>query len=109
MMPARLRFWSSIVAAALSQSSAAAHAEVFRIRVDKLTFSPEQISAHVGDIIEWTNADFIAHTATARMGDWDVLLAPGKTGRIVIRKAGTIDYFCRFHPNMIGRISVTQK
>jgi plastocyanin len=26
------------------------------------------VSAQVGDTIEWTNADFVAHTATARDG-----------------------------------------
>jgi hypothetical protein len=29
-------------------------------------YRPAAISAHVGDTIEWTNTDFLAHTATAR-------------------------------------------
>jgi plastocyanin len=28
--------------------------------------APQQISAHVGDTVEWVNADIVAHTATAR-------------------------------------------
>jgi plastocyanin len=28
------------------------------------------------------------------------------TGRVTLHHAGEVDYFCRFHPNMTGRISV---
>jgi len=27
-------------------------------------------------------------------------LPPNKTGTLVLKKAGTVDYYCRFHPNM---------
>ena len=56
-------------------------------------------SAKVGDTIEWINKDIFAHTATARNGDWDVTMPPKKTVTLVLKKAGTIDYYCRFHPN----------
>ncbi|MFZ0095680.1 MAG: amicyanin, partial [Pseudolabrys sp.] len=46
--------------------------------------------------------------ATATNGDWNVTLAPKQTGRLVLNKPGTIDYFCKFHPNMKGRVIVTQ-
>jgi plastocyanin len=52
--------------------------------------------------------DFLAHTATSRDKKWDVMLYPKKVGRIVLKEAGDIEYYCRFHPNMIGRISVSQ-
>jgi plastocyanin len=45
-----------------------ARAETIQIKIEKLAFIPSQVSAHVGDTIEWVNADFIAHTATARNG-----------------------------------------
>ena len=45
------------------------------IDVDKLAFTPAQVSAHVGDTIEWANADFVAHTATGRKKEWDVTIA----------------------------------
>ena len=64
------------------------------------------ISAHVGDTIEWVNKDFLAHTATARSKAWDVILMPSKTGRVTLKEPGSIDYFCRFHPNMTGHITV---
>ena len=49
------------------------------------------MTAHVGDAIEWTNADFVAHTATAKNKDWDVQLPPNKTGRVTVKKTGTAE------------------
>jgi plastocyanin len=45
-----------------------ARAETIEIRIEKLAFAPSQVAAHVGDTIKWVNADFVAHTATARNG-----------------------------------------
>jgi plastocyanin len=33
----------------------------------------------------------------------------GKTGRITLKNPGTIEYYCRVHPNMTGKIEVTAK
>jgi plastocyanin len=74
--------------------------------IDKLKFSPAEVSAHVGDTIEWVSNDFVAHTATARNKDWDVAIPAKGTGRVTLQHVGEVDYFCRFHPNMTGGISV---
>jgi plastocyanin len=73
-----------------------------------LAFAPAQVFAQVGDTIKWTNADFVAHTATARDGSWDVMLAPNATRSVVLKTAGAIDYYCRLHPNMTGTITVSK-
>ena len=41
-----------------------------------------------------------------RNGDFDVNQPPKKTVTSVLRKAGTVEYYCRFHPNMKGRIKI---
>lgn len=81
-------------------------AETIRVDIAKLAFAPAQVSAHVGDTIEWANSDFVAHTATARDKQWDVTIPSKGTGSVVLKSAGTIDYYCRFHPNMKGSIAV---
>src|SRR4051794_40269351 len=88
------------VAAAVLLAAVPADAETIRIEVKALAFAPApaQATAHVGDTIEWVNSDFVAHTATAKNHDWDVSLPANKTGRVVLKKAGTVEYFCRFHP-----------
>jgi len=90
----------------MGMSAASAHAETIQIVMDKLIYIPAETSAKVGDTIEWINKDILVHTATATNGDWNVTIAPNKTERLILKKAGTIEYFCRFHPNMKGRIGV---
>ncbi len=85
-----------------------AHAATIRVTIQDLVYSPVKISAKVGDTIEWVNKDVVAHTATVR-GDWDVLIPAGKNASHVLKKAGDVDYYCRFHPNMKGAIAVSPK
>jgi plastocyanin len=77
-----------------------AHAATIQVVMDKMEISPAEVSVKVGDTIEWINKDVLAHTATARNGDFDVMMPPKKTVTSVVRKAGRIEYYCRFHPNM---------
>ena len=87
-------------------TSISAQAATVQISVENLEFSPAEASAKVGDTIEWVNKDVLAHTATARNGDWDVMLPPKKSSTLVLKKAGTVDYYCRFHPNMKAVLTV---
>jgi plastocyanin len=87
-------------------AAGAAHAEVVAVTMRNIAFEPSQVTAHVGDTVAWSNADIVVHTATARNGAWDVLVAPSGKKAVELKSAGTIEYFCRFHPNMSGRIDV---
>jgi plastocyanin len=99
--------WSlSIVAAWMLATSIPAHAATIQITMENLVISPADASAKVGDTIEWINKDILAHTATARNGEWDVTLPPRQSGSLVLKKAGTVDYYCRFHPNMKATLAV---
>lgn len=104
----RKRFAFGLLAlpVAIALASPAFAGETIRVAINQLKFDPQQISAHVGDTIEWSNGDFVIHTATARNKDWDVTIPARGVGRITLQHAGDVDYYCRFHPNMTGRISV---
>ena len=95
----------TVLALALG-SSVSAHAATIQISMENLVISPAEATAKVGDSIEWVNKDILAHTATARNGDFDVAMPPKKTVTYVLKKAGTIDYYCRFHPNMKAVLNV---
>lgn len=95
------------LAFALACLPISARAATIEVTIDKLEYLPAQISAKVGDTVEWVNKDALLHSATARNGDWDVTIAPNKSARLVLKKAGTFDYYCRLHPNMKGRLVVT--
>jgi plastocyanin len=97
---------TSCLILACGMSAVPAGAETIKVVIDKLVFAPEDIKAKVGDTIEWTNTDILAHTATLK-GSWDVMIPPKKSASVVLRTAGTFEYYCRFHPNMKGRIVVS--
>jgi plastocyanin len=94
------------VAALTLATSVSAHAATIEITMENMVIAPAEISAKVGDTIEWINKDILAHTATARNGDWDVTMPPKKTIPLVLKKAGTIEYYCRYHPNMKATLTV---
>lgn len=83
-----------------------ARAATIQITMENLVVSPAETSAKVGDTIEWINNDVFAHTATAKNGDFDVMLPPKKSATSVLKKAGTVDYYCRYHPNMKATLKV---
>jgi plastocyanin len=86
--------------------SVSAHAATLQITMENLVISPAEASVKVGDTIEWINKDIFAHTATARNGDWNVTIPPKTTVTSVLKNAGSIDYYCRFHPNMKATLVV---
>jgi plastocyanin len=100
---------AAVLAAGLVLGAVARPAQgaTIQIVMDKMVISPAEVSAKVGDTIEWVNRDILAHTATARNGDFDVMLPATKNGSFVLKKAGTIDYYCRFHPNMKATLVVS--
>jgi plastocyanin len=96
-----------IAVALMLGASVSARAATIQISMENLVFAPAEATAKAGDTIEWTNKDIFAHTATARNGDFDVTIPPKKTVTLVLKKAGAIDYYCRFHPNMKATLTVT--
>ena len=81
-------------------------AETVRITMENLEFKPAEVSVKVGDSIEWINKDVFAHTATAGNGDFDVNLPAKKSATSVVKKAGTVEYYCRFNPNKKATLKI---
>jgi plastocyanin len=104
MQPGRLRLMAT--ALAFSATAVPAHAATITIVMENLVISPAEASARVGDTLELVNKDVLAHTATAKNGDFDVTMPPKKTVTYILKKAGTVDYYCRFHPNMRATLKI---
>ena len=94
------------IALVFAAISVPAHAATIEITMENLVISPAVVSARVGDTVTWVNKDVFAHTATATNGDFDVMLPPKKSATSALKKAGTIDYYCRFHPNMKATLKI---
>ena len=104
MMSGRLS--SIAVALIFAAMVVPAHAATIEITMENLVISPAEVSAKVGDTIAWINKDVFAHTATAKNGDFDVTLPPNKLATSVLKEAGTVDYYCRYHPNMKATLKI---
>ena len=95
-----------VVLAGLLLAAVPASGATIQVTMQNLEIAPAVASARVGDTVEWINTDIVAHTATARGGDFDVTVPPKKSATVVLKKAGSVDYYCRYHPNMKASLSV---
>lgn len=103
--------WDSAVYFAITVIAAgpiSADAATIRIVAEGISFSPAEVTAKVGDTIEWSSKDVVLHTATDRNDAWDIKIPVKKSVTLVLKKAGSYAYYCRFHPNMTGTIQVTE-
>lgn len=93
---------------------------VTSVEIETFAFTPPDITVAVGTTITWTNRDDFAHTVTsgrARMerddfaegilGDIGEMNARGTSFSWIVDEPGTFLYFCRYHPNMQGSVTVT--
>jgi plastocyanin len=109
MLAAALRRIAPVmILAVLPWGAVSARAATIQIPIDAVAFQKLKVAAAVGDTIEWVNKDIFDHTATAKNGDFDVAIPAGRTVRFVVRKVGTIEYFCKLHPNMRATLVVTE-
>jgi plastocyanin len=95
-----------LLAAAAAAQTGTGSANVHRVEMKDIAFVPAEVSAHVGDRIEWHNGDIVDHTATSEAAGFDVVVASGRSEGAVLTRAGTFTYSCRYHPNMTGHIRV---
>ncbi len=105
MLLDRRRFLALGSAVLAGSRLARAEAGTVHVAIEKLVFIPAEIEVKAGQTIEWTNRDPFAHTATVK-GRWEVMIPPGKTATKVAEQGDSVEYYCRFHPNMKGRITV---
>jgi plastocyanin len=76
---------------------------------DQLRFDPRSTTAHVGDVIQWSNPGTITHTITfdSNQSLSDSSLDPGGTWQVKFTAAGTYQFHCSIHTVMTGTITVT--
>jgi hypothetical protein len=61
----------------------------------------------VGVIVVWYNNDSVTHTVTARNNLFDSgSLSPGDTFKYTFEQSGELEYYCKIHPSMVGKITI---
>jgi plastocyanin len=82
------------------------------VSIANMSFSPASITVTKGTTVTWTNNDSVAHTVTATTdkehGPNSDNIAPGKTYSFTFKDSGTFNYFCKIHPSMTGKVTVTE-
>ena len=102
-------FIGAIAYAMLSGTSASAVPAAKQIVLGGMSITPMQLTVKTGETVEWINKDIVDHTTTEKKAAvWNVSIAPGKSAKVVMKKAGSFDYYCRYHPNMVARLIVTE-
>jgi plastocyanin len=78
------------------------------------SYTPNPITIKSGETITWYNADTISHTATSgsdgdpdegQLFDSDAILS-NQAFTLKFDNKGTFDYYCVYHPTMVGEIVV---
>jgi plastocyanin len=91
-----------------ADAGADAAAESLAVDIKDFAYNPPELTVPVGGSVTWTNNDTAPHTATGldREALQSGAIAPGASFTQTFDAAGTIEYFCEFHPNMKGSIVV---
>lgn len=111
LAPLRIAAWRTGQAGALVVLTAlttavAAHAETHVVTIEGMAFTPSSLTVRRGDTVVWRNKDAVPHTASAS-GRFDSGKIPaGKSWRHAMKKAGSYDYVCTYHPGMKAAVVV---
>jgi len=98
---------AATAAAVLPTTQTAAAGTVHTVKIREFAFWPSTLKVKIGDTIMFQNFDSTAHTATARGKSWDTgTLRMQQTGEIAVTAGITTHYYCRFHPNMQGKLKI---
>lgn len=84
-------------------------AQEVKIDIKEFMFGPKDLEVAVGTKVTWVNDDEIPHTVAEthkvfRSGALDT----GDSYSWVFNTPGEFEYFCALHPQMIGKIVVSQ-
>lgn len=88
-------------------ASASAQPGTVEVKIVDFKFEPAMLTIPKGTTVIWTNVGPTAHTTTSKQGVWDSgIMEKGATYRFTFDSAGTFDYWCALHPDMLGSITV---
>jgi plastocyanin len=95
--------------AAFGQSADEAKGREYTVVMSNMDYGATPSGLKVGDTITWVNHDTVMHSVTAKDHSFDLRLNPGQSGKTALSQAGKIPFYCLFHPNMSGTLTVAPK
>lgn len=84
-------------------------AQEVKVDIKAFMFGPKDLNVPVGTKVTWVNDDEIPHTvAETHKLFRSVALDTGDSYSWVFNTPGEYEYFCALHPQMLGKIVVSQ-
>jgi plastocyanin len=77
------------------------------VTIDKFTFTAPELTVAVGTTVKWVNHDDIPHNVVDKNKSFrSKVLDTDGSFTYTFASAGTFNYFCALHPQMVGKIIV---
>jgi plastocyanin len=77
------------------------------VTIDNFTFTSKELTVAVGTTVKWLNHDDIPHNVVEKNKTFrSKALDTDDSFSYTFASAGTFDYFCGLHPQMVGRVIV---
>ena len=96
-----------IIGAMIALGAVAAQDAPNVITIDNFTFSPKELTVAVGTTVKWVNHDDIPHLVAEKNKTFrSKALDTDDSYSFTFANAGTFDYFCGLHPQMVGKVIV---
>jgi plastocyanin len=80
-----------------------------KVSINNFLFEPKELVIPAGATVTWVNTDDVAHTVTGTAApplfDSKTLRTDG-TFSFEFKTPGTYEYFCKAHPDMMGKVIV---
>ncbi len=93
---------------ATPEEAAAAEGGEEAVMIDMFRFTPDTIEVPVGTTVTWTNMETSPHSAIADEGAFaSDTLGDGDSFSFTFEEAGSFTYYCGFHTNMKGAVTVS--
>jgi plastocyanin len=95
------------IAGAMLAAAAVAAQDADVITVDNFTFGPRELTVAVGTTVKWVNHDDIPHSVVNKDKTFrSKALDTDDSYSYTFASAGSFDYFCGLHPQMVGKVIV---
>jgi plastocyanin len=80
--------------------------QVHQVVIRGMQFVPAELVVAKGDIIVWTNEDYVPHTATAPGVFDSKTIETKRQWRYTAEEPGDVPYVCTLHPTMKAKLIV---
>jgi plastocyanin len=99
----------AILGALLVMTTGVSNAATADNSIKDYAFTPADLTVKTGDTVTWTNGDKAPHTVTSTSGKGPLdspNLQTGDKYSYTFTSAGTYQYYCAIHPDMLGSVTV---